>query len=188
MDIVFFGIQGSGKGTQAKKLAAAHGFDIFEAGGELRKIAASGSELGHTVKSYIDEGHLVPLEIIMLVVKEAIMKRPKDQKILFDGIPRDMFQMEEFNKVMNEVGREFHCVHFLLSKEVGMERVLGRGKIEGRVDDANVDVIMKRMNTFFEKTIPVIEEYKKQGKVTEVDASGSVEEIFGKVERVAVVS
>ncbi len=185
MDIVFFGIQGSGKGTQAKKLAAAHGFDIFEAGGELRKIAASGSELGHTVKSYIDEGHLVPLDIIMLVVKEAITKRAPDQKILFDGIPRDVHQMKSFDAIMKEVGRDFHCVHFLLSKEVGMERVLGRGKIEGRIDDANVDVIMKRMNTFFEKTMPVIEEYKQQGKVTEIEASGSVDDIFASVERVA---
>ena len=72
MDLVFFGIQGSGKGTQAKKLAAEFGYDIFEAGGELRKIAASGSELGHLVKSTIDQGHLVPHEIIMQVVKEAI--------------------------------------------------------------------------------------------------------------------
>src|SRR6185295_10510811 len=99
MDLVFFGIQGSGKGTQAKKLAAEFGYDIFEAGGELRKIAASGSELGKTVKNYIDEGHLVPHEIIMEVVKEAIGKRPKDQKILFDGIPRDDNQMRDFDAI-----------------------------------------------------------------------------------------
>src|SRR3989338_6078654 len=68
IDLVFFGIQGSGKGTQAKKLASEFGYDIFEAGGELRKIAASGSELGKTVKSFIDQGHLVPFEIIMQVV------------------------------------------------------------------------------------------------------------------------
>src|SRR3989338_7590382 len=111
MDIVLFGIQGSGKGTQAKKLAAEFGYDIFEAGGELRKIVATGSDLGNTVKAYIDLGHLVPFEIIMRVVKEAIAERPKDQKILFDGIPRDDAQMKSFDAIMKDAGREFRGIH-----------------------------------------------------------------------------
>src|SRR6185295_16910480 len=111
MDLVLFGIQGSGKGTQAKKLAADFGYDIFEAGGELRKIAASGSELGKTVKSYIDQGHLVPHEIIMQVVDEAIRARPKTQKILFDGIPRDEAQMKDFDAIMKKAGRDVRCIH-----------------------------------------------------------------------------
>ncbi len=72
MDLVLFGIQGSGKGTQAKKLAAEYGYNIFEAGAELRKIASSDSPLGRRVKGYIDQGHLVPHTIIMEVVAAAI--------------------------------------------------------------------------------------------------------------------
>lgn len=184
MDLVLFGIQGSGKGTQAKKLAAEHGYDIFEAGGELRKIAASESELGKTVKEHVDAGHLVPHDIIMLVVKNAILAKPKDQKILFDGIPRDHNQMMGFNEIMAECGREFRCVHFLLDAEEGVKRVIGRAKIEGRVDDQNEATIRKRMNTFMEKTMPVIEEYKKEGKVTEIDASRDVEAIYADLEKV----
>src|SRR3989344_7475426 len=107
MDLVLFGIQGSGKGTQAKKFAAEFGYDIFEAGGELRKIAASGSELGETVKSYIDIGKLVPFEIIMEVLEQAVSSRDRNQKILFDGIPRDENQKKSFDEIMENLGRDF---------------------------------------------------------------------------------
>lgn len=183
MDLVFFGIQGSGKGTQAKKLAQEFGYDIFEAGGELRKIAASGSELGKTVKSYIDLGHLVPHEIIMQVVKEAVAARPKATKILFDGIPRDEEQMKDFDAIMNAAGRDFRCIHFLLSIEEAKNRILGRAKAEGRADDANTEIIERRMKTFTDKTLPVIEHYKKAGKVSELSAAESVEEIYGELQK-----
>ena len=178
MDLLLFGIQGSGKGTQAKKLAAEFGYDIFEAGGELRKIAAGGSELGTTVKSYIEAGKLVPHEIIMQVVKEAIAARPATQKILFDGIPRDEAQKRDFDAIMAGVGRDFRGIHLLLDPEEGVQRILGRAKIEGRADDANEQVIRRRMATFTEKTLPVIKAYQSDGKVTEIDGKGAVDAIY----------
>lgn len=183
MDLVLFGIQGSGKGTQAKRLAQEFGYDIFEAGGELRKIAASGSPLGETVKSYIDAGNLVPHEIIMQVVQEATMKRAKDQKILFDGIPRDGKQKKDFDRIMREVSRDFRCIHVLLSPEEGMKRIFGRAKTEGRADDANEEIIRRRMQTFTEKTLPVIREYEREGKVMEVDGGKSVDEVYEEMRR-----
>lgn len=178
MDLVLFGIQGSGKGTQAKRLCAEFGYDLFEAGGELRKIAALGSALGQTVKSYIDVGKLVPFEIIMQVVKEAILARPKTQKILFDGIPRDLDQMREFDRIMAEVGRDFRCIEIKLTEEEGVQRILGRARIEGRKDDADEGTIRRRMATFREKTMPVIERYKAAGKLTDVDGTGTVDEVY----------
>lgn len=178
MDLVVFGIQGSGKGTQAKKLAAEFGYEIFEAGGELRKIKASGTELGNTVASYIDKGDLVPFEIIMQVVKEAILERPSDQKLLFDGIPRDTAQMEGFNEIMKEAGREFGCVQITLDPEEGVQRILGRAEKEGRADDADEEVIRKRMNTFLEKTMPVVEAYKAEDNMTEIEGEGTIEEVY----------
>lgn len=178
MDLVFFGIQGSGKGTQAKKLAAEFGYDIFEAGGELRKIASSGSELGATVKSYIDQGHLVPHEIIMKVVATAIAARPKTTKILFDGIPRDDAQKKDFDAVMQAAERDFRCIHFLLDADEAEKRILGRALQEGRADDADTAIIRRRMSTFTGKTLPVIETYKVAGKVTEISANRSVDVIY----------
>lgn len=183
MDLVLFGIQGSGKGTQAKRLAAELGFDIFEAGGELRKIAATNSELGCTVKSFIDVGKLVPHAIIMQVVREAILARPKTQRLLFDGIPRDSDQQRDFDTIMQEVGREFRCVHLTLDPDVGLQRILGRAKVEGRVDDANEAFIRRRMQLFIEKTLPVIEQYKAQGKVVEMDGSRSVDEVYEEMKK-----
>ncbi|MEK7218607.1 MAG: nucleoside monophosphate kinase [Patescibacteria group bacterium] len=184
MDLLLFGIQGSGKGTQAKRLAAAFHFDIFEAGGELRKIAASGSPLGATVKSYIDNGKLVPHGIIMQVVREAVMMRPKGQRILFDGIPRDGDQKKDFDAVMREAGRDFRAIHLLLDPEEGVQRILGRAKVEGRADDANEETIRHRMRTFVSQTIPVIESYKREGKVIEVEGKRSVEEVYEVLEKV----
>ena len=118
MDIAFFGIQGSGKGTQAKMLAEEFGYYIFEAGGELRKIKASGTELGETVKNYIDNGELVPFEIIMKVVNEAVAGISADQKILFDGIPRDLDQMKAFDDIMsNAGGSSSACISCLKNKK-----------------------------------------------------------------------
>ncbi|MBP7114025.1 MAG: nucleoside monophosphate kinase [Candidatus Peribacteraceae bacterium] len=181
MDLVFFGIQGSGKGTQAKKLAAELGYDIFEAGGELRKIASSGSELGSTVKSYIDQGHLVPHEIIMQVVAAAIAARPKTTKILFDGIPRDEAQKKDFDAVMQAAGRDFRCIHFLLDADEAEKRILGRAAEEGRADDADTEIIRRRMSTFTGKTMPVIEAYKAAGKVTEIRADRGVDAIYAEL-------
>jgi adenylate kinase len=183
MDLVLFGIQGSGKGTQAKRLAAEFGYDIFEAGGELRKIAASGSALGKTVKSYIDVGHLVPHEIIMQVVKEAIQRRPKGTKILFDGIPRDGDQKRDFDAIMAETKRPFRCIHILLDEEEAVRRILGRAKVEGRADDADETTIRRRMGTFKAKTLSVIQEYGRQGKIIEVDGMGSVEGVYQELQR-----
>ena len=178
MDLVLFGIQGSGKGTQAKKLAEDFGYYIFEAGGELRKIKASGSELGETVKKYIDEGHLVPFEIIMQVVRQAISAQPADQKILFDGIPRDGEQMDAFNDIMDEVGREFQCVQIILDEEESLARIRGRAEEEGRADDADEEKVLRRIGIFKDNTMPVINFYKNEGKLKEIDGLGTMEEVY----------
>jgi adenylate kinase len=194
-DLVFFGIQGSGKGTQAKKLAAKFGFDIFEAGGELRKIVAqasakpagedgSGSELGKTVASYINAGNLVPHQIIMQVVKEAIAARPKTQRILFDGIPRDTDQMNDFDTIMREAGRDFFGIQLLLSEQKAIERILGRAKQEGRVDDADDAVIRKRIHTFTTKTVPVIDAYAASGKLVTVEGDRGMDEVYADLEKI----
>lgn len=184
MDLVLFGIQGSGKGTQAKRLAAEFAYDIFEAGGELRKIAASGSELGETVKSYIDHGHLVPFNIIMQVVAEAIAQRRPHQKILFDGIPRDDDQRASFDAIMKKQGREFRCIHIRLDEEEARTRIAGRAAKEGRADDADIEKVSRRIDLFREKTMPVIDFYAAEGKVTEIDGKGSMEEVYKRMVKV----
>lgn len=183
MDIVIFGIQGSGKGTQAKKLAAEFGFRIFEAGGALRSIAASGTSLGLTIKSYIDHGHLVPHGIIMQVVREAVEAAEPGTQFLFDGIPRDMDQYTDFAELMTQAGRDFRCLMLFVDGQSAVERILGRAKEQGRADDANEEVIRKRMNIYREKTMPVIDQCRTSGKVVEVNGDGTVEEVYARVKK-----
>ncbi len=180
MDIVLFGIQGSGKGTQAKRLAAEFGYDIFEAGGELRKIAASGSELGNTVKGFIDAGHLVPHEIIMRVVKDAICGRPEGTTILFDGVPRDLDQMHDFNRIMQECGREFRCIELKVDESTVIARLRKRAVEQGRADDAKDEFILRRMTLFHEKTEPVIAAYRAEGRVSDIEGEAPEEEVYGR--------
>ncbi|MBT3293548.1 adenylate kinase [Candidatus Peregrinibacteria bacterium] len=177
-DIVLFGVQGSGKGTQAKRLAEEFGYEIFEAGGELRKIVSSGSELGQTVKSYIEAGNLVPHEIIMQVVREAIEGRDSDTSILFDGIPRDADQQIEFEKIMKDVGRSVICIQIKLEDDEAVRRILGRAEKEGRADDADEEVIKKRIDTFHGKTVPAIAKYADKGLLRVVDGDGTVDEVY----------
>jgi adenylate kinase len=86
--------------------------------------------------------------------------------------------MRDFNQVMGEVSRDFRCLEIKLSEEEGVQRILGRAKIEGRKDDADEATIRRRMATFREKTAPVIERYKAQGKLQEVDGKGTIEEVY----------
>lgn len=182
MDLVLFGLQGSGKGTQAKRLAAEHGYTIFETGAELRRIAASGSELGNTVASYIDHGHLAPFEIVMQVVRNAIEAKG-DEKILFDGIPRDEQQMHGFNDIMQSLGRDFSCLHLTINEEEAVSRIAQRAKEQGRADDASEEFIRRRMSIFHEKTEPVIRAYEAQGKVTEVNGEGTMDEVYERIQK-----
>lgn len=184
MDLVLFGIQGSGKGTQARRIATEFGYDIFETGAELRRIIASGSTLGKTAAYSMDKGNLVPLPLVMHVAKTAILAKPRPKKILFDGIPRDKEQMQAFDAMMAEVGRPFRCLHILLSEEEALQRILGRAKVEGRRDDADEASIRRRMEIFRAKTLPVIDEYRQQGKLEDIDGGGTVGEVYERVKKV----
>jgi adenylate kinase len=176
MDLVFLGIQGSGKGTQAKRIAEKFRYYVFDMGAELRKIAASGSELGNTVKSYIDEGHLVPHQIIMEVVREAVRQHAKE-KILFDGIPRDDEQKQAFDRLMDEEHREFRCINILLPEEEAIERIRGRATEQGRVDDKDEEKVLRRMQLYREKTMPVVQAYIAAGQLVQVDGMGDMDQV-----------
>lgn len=181
MDLVLFGIQGSGKGTQAKRLAAEQGYAIFETGAELRKIAASGTELGQTISSYIDHGHLAPHEVVMQVVRAAVETYPVDQKLLFDGIPRDTDQMNAFNIMMEDLNRSFTCIELTVNEEQAIQRIKQRALEQGRADDASEEFIRRRMGIFHEKTEPVIKSYAEQDKVVEVSGDGTMDEVYERI-------
>lgn len=198
MDLVLFGIQGSGKGTQGKFIAERYGFEIFETGGELRKLAKEESELGKKVKEIIEAGHLVPNEVVMEIIENFMKKLPDGKKVMFDGIPRKMEQKESFDKLMNKLGRPFLGILIHISKEEALRRLTTRrlcetcksvypssykndkcecgGRLVTRADD-NPESIKVRLNAYENETTPVIEHYKKEGKMIKINGEQSIDEV-----------
>lgn len=176
MNLIFFGIQGSGKGTQAKLLAEKLGYQIFETGGELRKLAKEESELGKKVKETIEAGHLVSSELVLEIVRNFIKNADKT-KIIFDGIPRNQDQYDSFMGILKEFELQYTAIHFKLEKDEAMKRLFKRAEIEGRADD-NEESIKRRIDIFYNDTLPIITNFEKEGHLIEVDASPTVEEIY----------
>ncbi len=85
--------------------------------------------------------------------------------------------MHSFDQIMKEAGRSFRCIHLTIPREVSLERIMTRAKEEGRIDDAATEVINRRIDLFFEKTMPVIQHYQQEGNMTEVDGMASIDEV-----------
>ena len=175
-DLLFLGIQGSGKGTQAKNLSETH--EIIEAGSLLREIGKSGTELGNQVRGYQERGELVPNDVLAQVIRTELEARDPSTRVLIDGYPRTEAQMVQFNDMMEESGRDFIAIHFELSREEAAARMAGRG----RADDTP-QAIEKRLDLFEQHTVPVIEQYRGQDRLIDVDASLSPDEVAEQIQQ-----
>lgn len=199
MDIVLFGIQGSGKGTLAKALSSEFGFHYFETGGALRKLSQESSVLAEKVKAIIESGKLVPNEIVMEIIEDFMNKIPPNARVVFDGIPRKDDQAESFDKLMQKLNRDFTGILIEVPEKVALERLTSRricesckevypitftaencakcgGKLITRSDDTP-ESIKTRIALYYQETVPVIENYKKQGKLLSIDGTPSIEEV-----------
>lgn len=199
MDLILFGMQGSGKGTQSRFLAERCGFEIFEAGAELRRLANEDSELAQKVKMIMEAGHLVPTEVVMEIIEDFLHRLPEGKSALFDGIPRSEDQREQFDALLHKAGRPFLGLLIELSEEEALKRLTTRrvcsgckssypsfyekdkcescgGSLETRKDDTP-EAIRVRIDTFLSKTVPVIEHYKKDGKMLVVNGEQSIEKV-----------
>lgn len=181
MDIALFGIQGSGKGTHARHLSQEFGWPVFHAGEELRAIAAQDTEDGRIVASYIDHGNKVPCKYAIDLLMQFLSDKSPDEPVIYDGIPRDLEQMAEFNRVLQEADRQFLCLYLRLDPQVGLARVIERAKKENRADDSTIEKIQHRMNWTLSETMPVLDEYRKQGRVIEVDVDRPIEEVYADI-------
>ncbi len=198
-DLVLFGMQGSGKGTQSVRLAERFGMKIFETGAELRRLSSEDSELARKVKSIIEAGHLVPTEVVMEIIADFMKKLPAGTAVLFDGIPRSLDQKEQFDALMAQEGHDFIGVLIELSETEALKRLTTRricqnckatypafyekevcescgGPLVTRQDDTP-DAIAIRLKTFAEKTVPVLEAYKNEGRMRAVNGEMHIEEV-----------
>ena len=168
---MIFGAPGSGKGTQSDKLIKKYGFKHISTGDVLRNEIKNGTELGKTAKGYIDEGKLIPDDLMVSILASVYDSFGKDHEgVIFDGFPRTIPQAEALKNMLAERGH----------KEELMKRLLRRGQIEGRSDD-NEETIKKRLNVYHTQTAPLIEWYEKEGIRHHIKGDGELERIFADV-------
>lgn len=175
-DIFFVcGGPGSGKGTQCDRIVKEYGFTHLSSGDLLREEVASGSDRGKELNAMMQQGQLVPLDVVLTLVRDAmIAKRSTSKGFLIDGYPREVQQGIDFE---DKVGPVKGVLYFEVSDEEMVKRLLNRGKTSGRVDD-NVETIQKRLDTFHQATAPVCDHYKAQGKLRVFNAERRPDEIF----------
>ncbi|XP_023653850.1 UMP-CMP kinase [Paramormyrops kingsleyae] len=187
--VVFvLGGPGAGKGTQCAKIVQNFNYIHLSAGDLLREERSrEGSEVGQLIDSYIKDGKIVPVEITIKLLKQAMEKiMQQDQEkynFLIDGFPRNKDNLQGWEKDMEGKADVRFILFFDCSNEVCVNRCLERGKNSGRTDD-NRESLEKRIQTYLTSTRPIINQYSKQGKVRTVDASRSVEEVFADVKRI----
>jgi adenylate kinase len=184
LNIVLFGPPGAGKGTQSEKIIDQYGLIHLSTGDMLRAEVASGSELGRNVKKLMDEGQLVPDEVVIEIISHRIDEAAGAKGFIFDGFPRTVPQAEALDRMLSEKGTGINCMVSLeVQEEELVSRLVKRGLESGRSDD-NETTIRKRILEYRKKTLPVAEHYSKQDKLNEINGVGSISEIFNRIKGV----
>ena len=181
LNIVIFGAPGSGKGTQSERIVEKYGINHISTGDVLRAEIKNGTELGKTAKGYIDQGQLIPDEL-MIDILASVFDSFKDSKgVIFDGFPRTIAQAEALKKMLAERGQD---VSVMLNLEVPedelMVRLIKRGKDSGRADD-NEETIKKRLHVYHSQTSPLIDWYKNEKKYQHINGLGTMDGIFADI-------
>jgi adenylate kinase len=179
LNLVLFGPPGAGKGTQSQKLIEKYGLIHLSTGDLLRSEIAQGTELGLEAKKLMDQGILVPDAVVIGMISHKLDANKEAKGFIFDGFPRTVAQAEALDQLLNSKNVPVSGMIALEVSDDELERrLLLRGKDSGRPDDANPEVIRKRIKEYNDKTAPVAGFYKKQNKLKSINGIGTVDEIF----------
>ena len=179
LNLVLFGPPGAGKGTQSIKLIEKYQLIHLSTGDLLRSEIANGTALGLEAKKLMDQGLLVPDNVVIGMIRSRLESNKEAKGFIFDGFPRTKAQAVALDDLLTEVGTD---IHFMLALEVDNEeltkRILNRGKDSGRSDDSDETIIRKRIEEYNNKTAPLISHYSEQNKYRSIPGIGSIDEIF----------
>ena len=180
-NIIILGDPGCGKGTQSANIIKKYGFTHISTGEILREEVELHTAIGDIVKKFIDRGFLVPDDIITREIFITTMKQEQTKGLLFDGFPRTLFQADYLDNLLLQ---KRSGISLVLQMDVDEDelynRILNRSKDSHRSDD-KLETVHKRIEVYYEQTYPLIDYYKKQGKLQTVRAMAPVNEVFGKI-------
>ncbi len=208
MRIVLLGAPGSGKGTQGKKLSERYGIPQISTGDLLRAAVAAGTPLGKQAKAVMEAGQLVSDDIVMELIRERLREPDTEPGFILDGFPRNLAQAEALDAMLAEIDKPLQvALHIEVDFDTLIQRLTGRrtcescgqmyniyfsppkvdgvcdkcgGRLIQRADD-NEETIRKRLEVYRSQTMPLIEYYRKQGKLRTVKGDGSIDDIFEKI-------
>jgi adenylate kinase len=176
--IFVVGGPGSGKGTQCELIVEKYGFTHLSTGDLLREAVQSKTERGEQLNALMKEGKLVPMEVVLDLLKENMIKNVEKSKgFLIDGYPREVPQAKKFEELIAPCNL---VLYVKASDDTMTKRLLHRGQTSGRVDD-NAETIKNRLKTFHNQTLPVLDLYEKQGKLAEVNSELAPGDVFTEV-------
>ncbi|HSX21780.1 MAG TPA: adenylate kinase [Gaiellaceae bacterium] len=184
MNIVLLGPQGSGKGTQAQKLAATYGLAHIATGDMIRQMKELDTPAGRELKDVYDRGDLVSDDLMIRLIRERLDRGDTTPGIVFDGYPRTLTQAESLDEVLSELGRTLDVVFELKVPDRAqlLERLLKRAAEENRTDDTP-EAIQRRLDTYDRETAPLVEYYRtSRGNVVGVHADRTIGEVFHEVQ------
>ncbi|MCC8425748.1 adenylate kinase [Mucilaginibacter sp. UR6-11] len=185
LNLVLFGPPGAGKGTQSQKLIEKYGLIHLSTGDLLRGEISQGTELGLEAKKLMDEGLLVPDAVVIGMISNKLDANKTAKGFIFDGFPRTVAQAEALDELLKSKQSAISGMIALQVNDTELEhRLLLRGKDSGRPDDANPEIIRKRVKEYNDKTAPVAGFYKDQHKFTSINGMGSIDEIFAAIDHV----
>lgn len=207
-ELIFLGPPACGKGTQTSRLAEYLNFPHIDTGSLLRAEIAKETEEGKIAKSFIDKGHLVPIDLVATIIGKRLSEDDCKNGYVLDGYPRSMEQALKLEDINNSTDKgveaSFRAIYFDIDTDILIERIVNRqscpkcgeiynkkfkpSKVENMCDKCNVplktraddteDVAKERFNTYFQETSPLIEFYENKGVLRKIDANGSIEEVW----------
>lgn len=177
-NLVLFGPPGSGKGTQSANIIEKYNLVQLSTGDILRGEVKNETPLGLEAKKFMDQGQLVPDEVVIGMISSKLDENPEVRGFIFDGFPRTVAQAEALDNLLEFKNSPINIVISLLVSEDELKtRLISRGEVSGRADD-NEEVIVNRIKEYHAKTSPVADYYRSKETLVELHGEGNVDEIF----------
>lgn len=181
MNLIFLGPPGVGKGTQAKLICDYFDITHLSTGDMLRAEINNESDIGKTAKSFIDQGALVPDEVLLNIIDSRLSDSNVQNGYLLDGFPRTIPQAKGLNDILKNNGQKLDAVVSLTANENELiERLIKRGRDSGRSDDTP-EIIKQRQEVYWKQTSPLINFYKDENLIKEIDGIGEINEIKNRI-------